>query len=231
MEKSRSCNGKRFLNNCRLILVYDTACLIPPTHISHDFPRIPHFRNLLFTCITVVELSKYQNTCFQAKWHFCACICKSVVLSHVLCVYCVVKSGHFDVLIPPISICSLLTRLVIYDWYRYDRFRIPVVHCYFRKGHATYSLKFWMKLIPVNYRSTKFCVWFNFVNFAIFAKADPRLTQDIAYIYEILHCNHFIILSNATAHETTTIVVVSYAVALLRSGCSWGFHRHRQYPG
>ncbi len=38
----------------------------------------------------------------------------------------------------------------------------------------------------------------------IFAKADPRLTQDIAYIYEILHCNHFIILSKATVYETTT---------------------------
>ncbi len=37
------------------------------------------------------------------------------------------------------------------------------------------------------------------------SKADPGLTQDIAYIYEILHCNHFIILSNATAYETTTI--------------------------
>ncbi len=24
-------------------------------------------------------------------------------------------------------------------------------------------------------------------------KADPDLTQDIAYIYELLHCNHFII--------------------------------------
>ncbi len=36
-------------------------------------------------------------------------------------------------------------------------------------------------------------------------KADPRLTQDIAYIYEILHCNHFIILSKATEYETTTI--------------------------
>ncbi len=47
-------------------------------------------------------------------------------------------------------------------------------------------------------------------------KADPDLTQDIAYIYEILHCNHFIILSKATEYETTTIVVVSYAVALLR---------------
>ncbi len=43
-------------------------------------------------------------------------------------------------------------------------------------------------------------------------KADPDLTQDIAYIYEILHCNHFIILSNATAYE---IVVASYALALL----------------
>ena len=31
-------------------------------------------------------------------------------------------------------------------------------------------------------------------------KSKPRLTQDtsIAYIYEILHCNHFIILGNAT---------------------------------
>ena len=36
-------------------------------------------------------------------------------------------------------------------------------------------------------------------------KADPDLTQDIAYIYEILHSNHFIILSNATEYETTTI--------------------------
>ncbi len=36
-------------------------------------------------------------------------------------------------------------------------------------------------------------------------KADSRLTQDIAYIYGILHRNHFIILSSATAYETTTI--------------------------
>ncbi len=35
-------------------------------------------------------------------------------------------------------------------------------------------------------------------------KSNPRLTQDIAYIYEILHCNHFIILSNAIAYETST---------------------------
>ncbi len=41
------------------------------------------------------------------------------------------------------------------------------------------------------------------------SKADPRLPQDIAYIYEILHCNQFIILSNATAYETTTIIRVS----------------------
>ena len=26
-------------------------------------------------------------------------------------------------------------------------------------------------------------------------KSDPRLSQDIAYIYEIIHCNHFIIHS------------------------------------
>ena len=37
------------------------------------------------------------------------------------------------------------------------------------------------------------------------ANADQRFTQDIAYIYQILHCNHFIILSNATAYETSTI--------------------------
>ena len=36
-------------------------------------------------------------------------------------------------------------------------------------------------------------------------KADPRLTQDIAYIYKILHCNHFIILSKATEYKRTTI--------------------------
>ncbi len=36
-------------------------------------------------------------------------------------------------------------------------------------------------------------------------KAYPGLTQDIAYICEILHCNHFIIPSNATAYGTTTI--------------------------
>ncbi len=36
-------------------------------------------------------------------------------------------------------------------------------------------------------------------------KSDPDLRQYIAYIYEILHCNHFIILSNVTAYETTTI--------------------------
>ncbi len=29
-------------------------------------------------------------------------------------------------------------------------------------------------------------------------KADPRLTQDIAYIYEILHCNHCIIPNETT---------------------------------
>ncbi len=28
------------------------------------------------------------------------------------------------------------------------------------------------------------------------SKANPRLPQDIAYIYEMLHCSHFIILSN-----------------------------------
>ncbi len=36
-------------------------------------------------------------------------------------------------------------------------------------------------------------------------KAEPGLPQDIAYIYEILHCNHFIILSKATAYDTSTI--------------------------
>ncbi len=36
-------------------------------------------------------------------------------------------------------------------------------------------------------------------------KSNPRLTQDIAYMYEILHCNQFIILGNAIAYETTTI--------------------------
>ena len=39
-------------------------------------------------------------------------------------------------------------------------------------------------------------------------KADPRLPQDIAYIYKILHCNHFIIFSNATSYETTTINLI-----------------------
>ncbi len=37
---------------------------------------------------------------------------------------------------------------------------------------------------------------------------NQRLTQilpSIAYIYEILHSNHFIILSNAIAYDTTTI--------------------------
>ena len=37
------------------------------------------------------------------------------------------------------------------------------------------------------------------------AKGHPDFLKDIAYIYEILHCNHFMILSNATAYETTTI--------------------------
>ncbi len=45
-------------------------------------------------------------------------------------------------------------------------------------------------------------------------KADPGLTQDIAYIYEILHCNHFIILSNATAYETNTIAENDEVVAV-----------------
>ncbi len=36
-------------------------------------------------------------------------------------------------------------------------------------------------------------------------KADPDFTKDIAYIYEILHSNHFISLSNVTAYEITTI--------------------------
>ncbi len=29
--------------------------------------------------------------------------------------------------------------------------------------------------------------------------------MDLPYIYEILHCNHFMILSDATAYETTAI--------------------------
>ncbi len=46
--------------------------------------------------------------------------------------------------------------------------------------------------------------------------ADPGLTQDIAYIYEILHCNHFIILSNAIAYETNPgLLIWSLAVALI----------------
>ncbi len=38
------------------------------------------------------------------------------------------------------------------------------------------------------------------------AKADPDLTQDIAYIYEILNCNQFIILSKATALHVVALV-------------------------
>ncbi len=40
-------------------------------------------------------------------------------------------------------------------------------------------------------------------------KADPDFTQDIAYIHEILHSNHFIILSNATAYEITSCLKFS----------------------
>ncbi len=47
-----------------------------------------------------------------------------------------------------------------------------------------------------------------------YTQADPRLPQHIAYIYEILHCNHFIILSNATAYETTTIANCFYPSCL-----------------
>ncbi len=53
-------------------------------------------------------------------------------------------------------------------------------------------LKFWLNSVCKRKGSFK-------------AKADPGLSQDIAYIYEILQYNHFIILSNATAYETTQI--------------------------
>ena len=43
------------------------------------------------------------------------------------------------------------------------------------------------------------------VNRYLKIKADPDLTQDIAYIYELLHSNHFNILSNATEYETTVL--------------------------
>ncbi len=39
-------------------------------------------------------------------------------------------------------------------------------------------------------------------------KADPRLNQDIAYIYEILHCNDFIILTKPLNMRHQLIVVV-----------------------
>ncbi len=41
-----------------------------------------------------------------------------------------------------------------------------------------------------------------------FLKSNPGLPQDIAYIYEILHCNHIIILSNmsnATAYGSYAV--------------------------
>ena len=39
-------------------------------------------------------------------------------------------------------------------------------------------------------------------------KSYPDLSQDIAYIYEIPNCNHFIILSNVTAYEISGIFVL-----------------------
>ncbi len=54
--------------------------------------------------------------------------------------------------------------------------------------------------------------WHCLLSGGSFPKADPRLPQDIAYIYEILHSNHFIILSNTTEYETTTINWCSYLI-------------------
>ncbi len=56
--------------------------------------------------------------------------------------------------------------------------------------------------MPHDYRDTD--KYFGVRMILLVSKADPDLTQDIAYIY-CLHCNHFIILFNATAYDTTTI--------------------------
>ena len=51
-------------------------------------------------------------------------------------------------------------------------------------------------------------------------KADSRLTQNIAYIYEILHCNHFLSYSNANEYGTTTINwCPSLVVVLIEHRC------------
>ncbi len=63
-------------------------------------------------------------------------------------------------------------------------------------------------------------------------KAEPDLTQDIAYICEILHSNLFIILSNATAYETTTINrCPSTAVVLTIHPVYWMDHRNHHSAG
>ena len=63
-------------------------------------------------------------------------------------------------------------------------------------------------------------------------KAEPDLTQDIAYICEILHSNHFIILSDATAYETTTINrCPSTAVVSMIHPVYWKDHRNHHSAG
>ena len=92
----------------------------------------------------------------------------------------------------------------------------------------------WLEFLPGNMTLTEYQITFYMTVYSAhtYTQADPRLPQHIAYIYEILHCNHFIILSNATAYETTTIAnSIFHVYSLCQKICTYNNYDFLWPPG